>query len=408
MTGLSDNLGLALDSIRAHKLRASLTVLGLTIGVATLITVMTLVQGANLYVEQKVANLGTNVFRIARTPFAVTDFTVVARALRNRYFYLDDMDALAEHCAHCQLVGATSSSTASLSYKDKELEDASFYGHTATMATIDTRTVLAGRYFTEVEDRHAAAVCVIGDRVAQEFFPNADPVGHTIHAAGTDFTIVGTFEKIGSVLGQDQDSFFVVPLRTYLKIRGQRNSLMLHVKAEGGAQIFELAQDDARRTLRARRHVPPGRDDDFFIGTAESYIELWKNISAAFFGVFVMVSSISAVVGGIVIMNVMLVSVTERTKEIGVRRAVGATRGDIRRLFITESIVQCLIGGIVGVSIGFGCALGLREFTSFPASVQTWVAILGVVLSSVIGLFFGIYPASQASKLDPVVALRAE
>jgi putative ABC transport system permease protein len=210
------------------------------------------------------------------------------------------------------------------------------------------------------------------------------------------------------VLGQDQDSFFVVPLRTYLKIRGQRNSLMLHVKAEGGAQIFELAQDDARRTLRARRHVPPGRDDDFFIGTAESYIELWKNISAAFFGVFVMVSSISAVVGGIVIMNVMLVSVTERTKEIGVRRAVGATRGDIRRLFITESIVQCLIGGIVGVSIGFGCALGLREFTSFPASVQTWVAVLGVVLSSVIGLFFGIYPASQASKLDPVVALRAE
>src|SRR5262245_34154583 len=408
MTAFFDNLALALDSIRAHKLRASLTVLGLTMGVATLITVMTLVQGANLYVEQKVANLGTNVFRIARTPFAVTDFTVVARALRNKYFLIDDMEALAENCPHCQSVGATSSSTANVSYKDKALEDSSLYGHSPAMATIDTRTVQSGRYFTEVEDRHAATVCLIGDQLVQEFFPNTEPVGHVIHAAGTDFTVVGTFERIGSVLGQDQDNFLVIPLRTYLKIRGQRNSLTLHVKAEGGEKIFELAQDEARRVLRARRHVPPGSDDNFFIGTAESYIELWKNISAAFFAVFVMVSSISAVVGGIVIMNVMLVSVTERTKEIGVRRAVGATRGDIRRLFITESIVQCLIGGIAGVGIGFGCALSLREFTSFPASVQTWVAIMGVVLSSVIGLFFGIYPASQASKLDPVVALRAE
>ena len=408
MNAFFDNLALALDSIRAHKLRASLTVLGLTIGVATLITVMTLVQGANLYVEQKVANLGTNVFRIARTPFAVTDFTVIARALRNRYFLADDMEALAEQCPHCQAVGATSSATANVTYKEKELEDAQFYGHSPSMGTIDTRTVRSGRYFTEVEDRHAAAVCLIGDQLVQEFFPNAEPVGHVIHAAGKDFTVVGTFEKIGSVLGQEQDTFFVVPLRTYLKIRGQRNSLTLHVKAEGGEKVFELAQDEARRVLRARRHVPPGRDDGFFIGTAESYIELWKNISAAFFAVFVMVSSISAVVGGIVIMNVMLVSVTERTKEIGVRRAVGATRGDIRRLFITESIVQCLIGGIVGVGIGFGCALSLREFTSFPASVQTWVAIMGVVLSSAIGLFFGIYPAAQASKLDPVVALRAE
>jgi putative ABC transport system permease protein len=408
MLRLGDNIGLALDSIRAHKLRASLTVLGLTMGVATLITVMTLVQGANLYVEQKIANLGTNVFRIGRIPFAVTDFVALTKAQRNRFFYPDDVQALAESCAACQLVGATLNSGTSLRYRDRSLEDGSIYGHTPTMATIDTRTVQLGRYFTDVEDRHASDVCLVGDRIVQEFFPDTQPLGKAIRAEGTEFTIVGTFEKIGSVLGQDQDNFIVVPLRTYLKLRGQRNSLLIHVKAEGDEKAFARAQDDARRILRARRHVPAGKEDDFFIGTADSYISLWQSISAAFFTVFVMISSISAVVGGIVIMNVMLVSVTERTKEIGVRRAVGATQGDVLHQFLTESVIQCLIGGAVGVAIGFGCALALRELTSFPAAVQVWVASLGVVLSSIIGLFFGIYPAVKASKLDPVVALRAE
>jgi len=408
MIGISDNLWLAADSIRAHKLRAALTVLGLTMGVATLIAVMTLVQGANLYVEHKIADLGTNVFRIARTPFAITDFTVVTKALRNRFLYMEDVDALAETCRHCQLVGASLNSSISVRYKDHEIQDATLYGHTPTMATIDTRTVALGRYFTEVEDRHASAVCLIGDHLAQEFFPDSDPLGRIVRAGSAEFLVIGTFEKIGSVLGQDQDTFLVIPMRTYLKLRGQRNSITVQVKAEGGEPLFSLAQDDARRILRARRHVPAGRDDDFFIGTAQSYISLWQSISSAFFAVFVMISSISAVVGGIVIMNVMLVSVTERTKEIGVRRAVGATQADVLHQFLAESVLQCLIGGGVGVLMGFGCALALRTLTDFPAAVQTWVAILGVVLSSIIGLFFGIYPAVKASKLDPVVALRTE
>jgi putative ABC transport system permease protein len=408
MMRLGDNLVLALDSIRVHKLRASLTVLGLTMGVATLITVMTLVQGANLYVEQKIANLGTNVFRIGRLPFAVTDFLALTRAQRNRFLYPGDVEALAASCGACQYVGATLSGGGTFRYKDRSLEDANVYGHTPSMANVDTRTVEAGRYFTDVEDAHAAEVAVVGARVVDEFFAGTSPLGKQIRAEGTEFTVVGTFERIGSVLGQDQDNFIVVPLRTYLKLRGQRNSLTLHVKAEGGEIAFAAAQDDARRILRARRHVAPGKEDDFFIGTADSYISLWQSISAAFFTVFVMISSISAVVGGIVIMNVMLVSVTERTKEIGIRRACGATQGDVLRQFLTESVIQCLIGGAVGVSIGFGCAVALRELTSFPAAVQIWVATLGVFLSSIIGLFFGIYPAVKASKLDPVVALHTE
>jgi putative ABC transport system permease protein len=222
-----------------------------------------------------------------------------------------------------------------------------------------------------------------------------------------EFTVIGTIEKIGSVLGQNQDTFVIVPMNTYLRMRGTRNSISINAKSQPGT-AFEQAQDQARVTLRSRRHLQPSQEDEFFIGTKDSYISLWKQISGAFFAVFIMVSSVSAVVGGVVIMNVMLVSVTERTKEIGIRRALGASQQDILRQFLAESVMQCLMGGTVGIAIGFLCALALRTLTSFPASVQTWVALLGLVLSSLIGLFFGIYPATRAAKLDPVVALRSD
>ncbi|MDQ6665628.1 MAG: ABC transporter permease, partial [Acidobacteriota bacterium] len=370
-------------------------------------TVMTLVQGANTYVEQKIANLGTNVFRIARTPFAVVDFTAVVKALRNKRLDVEDLQAVAAQCEHCQYVGASASSTVSVTYKNRQLDDVTLYGYTPNMAEIDTRTVQDGRYFSEAEDRHATPLCLIGDTFVQQWFTGASPLGASVRVGNQELTVIGTFEKIGSVLGQDQDNFVIVPLSTYLKFRGARSSLTLEVKAAGGEKIFQLAQDDSRVILRTRRH-DTGNDDDFYIGTAQNYMSLWEQISGAFFTVFVMVSAISAVVGGIVIMNVMLVSVTERTKEIGVRRAVGATKRDILRQFLTESVMQCVMGGIVGIVIGFACAVALRTLTSFPASVKTWVAVLGVALSSTIGIFFGIYPAMKAARLDPVAALRSE
>ncbi len=408
MLAFGDNIRLSADSIRAHKLRASLTVLGLTMGVATLITVMTIVQGANIYVEQKIANLGTNVFRVARTPFAVVDFTVVTRSLKNKLILADDLAAVAAQCHACRYVGASANTSLSVDYQNKQVDDSTLYGYTPNMVDIDTRTLDQGRYYTDTEDRHAAAVCLIGASVADTLFPGVNPLGHVLRAANQEFTVIGTFERIGSVLGQDQDNFLIIPLTTFLKFRGRNNSLTLEIKATGGDKLFQAAQDEIRIILRARRHRTLDMEDDFFIGTAQSYIELWQSISGSFFAVFVMVSSISAIVGGIVIMNVMLVSVTERTKEVGLRRALGATKADILRQFLTESVMQCLIGGAIGIAIGFACALALRTYTSFPASVQTWVALLGVVLSSIIGLFFGIYPASKAASLDPVAALRAE
>jgi putative ABC transport system permease protein len=408
MVGVGDNFRLASAAIYAHKLRAALTILGLTMGVATLMTVMTLVQGANVYVERKIANLGTNVFRVAKTPFAVVDFTVVAQALKNKDIHIDDHHAVAELCKACEEVGASASSTLSVQYGNKEADDTTIIGYTPNMVDIDTRTVESGRYFTQAEDSHAQYVCLIGASLVDQFFPNIDPIGRNIRTGSLEFTVIGTFAKLGSVLGQDQDNFVIIPLTTFLKVRGTRTSLTLEIKASGGEKNFNAAQDEVRVMMRSRRHDRPEKDDSFFIGTAQSYISLWQSISGSFFAVFVMVSSISAVVGGIVIMNVMLVSVAQRTREIGLRRAVGATKSDILRQFLAESLLQCLIGGAVGIMIGFGCALLVRTVTSFPASVKTWVAVLGLVLSSTIGLFFGIYPARKAAGLDPVTALRTE
>jgi putative ABC transport system permease protein len=406
MLAVRDNLVQCFSALRAHKLRASLTMLGLTMGVATLITVMTIVQGANAYVEQKIANLGTNVFQIARTPFAVTDFNIIVKALKYKKIELDDMSAIAEKCGACEEVGASASATVRARYGNKEVQDVSFSGQTATMADIDTRTVERGRYFTPSEAEHHANVCLIGDTLVQQLFLGMDPFGKTIRVDNDELMVVGTMEKIGNVLGQDQDNFVMVPLPVFLRMHGAHTSLIINVKTS--TENFEKAQDQAQLILRARRHLTGKMDDDFFIGTKESYMALWRSISAAFFAVFIMVSAISVIIGGIVIMNVMLVSVTLRRREIGVRRAVGATQRDILRQFMAESLMQCIAGGLAGITLGFLVALALRTYTPFPASVQTWVAVLGVILSSGVGLFFGIYPALRASRLDPVVALRSD
>jgi putative ABC transport system permease protein len=406
MLAIRDNLVECFSALRGHKLRASLTALGLTMGVATLITVMTIVQGANLYVEQKIANLGTNVFQIARTPFVVTDFTVVIKALKYRKVETEDMEAVAAGCSLCGEVGGSASASVRARSGDKEQQDVNFYGETPNMADIDSRAVVAGRYFTRSEAEHKSNVCLIGDTIERELFLGMDPIGKSVRIGSDEFLVVGVMEKIGSVLGQDQDNFVTVPLPVFLRLQGEHSSITINVKTS--TRNFEPAQDQARLVMRARRHLMGNTEDDFFIGTKESYMALWRSISSAFFGVFIMVSAISVIIGGIVIMNVMLVSVTLRRREIGVRRAVGATKLDILRQFMVESVLQCIAGGLAGVTLGFLVALALRTYTPFPAAVQTWVAVLGVILSSAVGLFFGIYPALHASRLNPVVALRSD
>src|SRR6201997_4335053 len=243
MFAIRDNFAECISALRAHKLRASLTVLGLTMGVATLITVTTLVQGANLYVEKKIANLGTNVFQIARTPFAVTDFTIVLKALKYKKVEMDDMRAVAEACRDCEEVGATVSNTVRARAGDKEVTDVNLYGQTANMADIDTRTVEMGRYFTPAEEAHHTDVCLIGDTLVQRLFLGMDPVGKALRLGNDELLVIGVMEKVGSVLGQDQDNFVMVPLPVFLRMKGTQTSLTINVKTS--KERFERAQDEA-------------------------------------------------------------------------------------------------------------------------------------------------------------------
>jgi putative ABC transport system permease protein len=407
MAGIATNLGLALESFRGARLRTFLTVLGLTMGVATLIGVVTFIQGANAFVADKVANLGTGVFRVAKQSFDITDLEEYYRSQRNPDLTLEDLRAVRAGCADCETVGATITARVHADHGGADVADVTLEGQTASMAEITNRSLASGRYFAAAEESHAAQVCLLGSEVAQRLFPTVDPLGRTIRVDREALQVIGVFDAVGSVLGQNQDLFVVIPLRTFRRMRGLRASLTLEIEA-GESPRFERAQDQVRTILRSRRNIGPRGEDNFHIGTSASYIALWETISASFVVVFVGVSSIAALVGGIVIMNIMLVSVSQRTPEIGVRRACGARRSDILRQFLTESVLQCLAGGVLGVGIGFVGALLLREGASFPARLEGWTALMGVAFAACVGLFFGIYPAIRAADLDPVEALRQE
>lgn len=408
MTNFTTNLALAFHAVDAHRLRAFLTTLGITMGVALLMAVITMVEGANVYVEQKIANLGTNVFQVAKTPFIPTDIEEFFRARRNRDITRDDLAAARDACRSCEAVGAEVATMGRVRYRERELRDQSIYGHTANMSFIGTRTVRAGRYFSDPEERRASPVCLIGDNLAEKFFPGADPLGRTLRVGNQELAVIGVFERLGAVMGRGQDNFLVVPLPVFFRIAGFDQSLVLQAKASGPESVFEQAQDQVRVLMRARRGITGNRKEDFYIGTAETYMELWRQISSAFFAVFLLLSSIAAIVGGIVIMNTMLVSVAERTKEIGVRRACGARQADILRQFLIESVLVCLAGGATGVLLGFAAAGAVRLLADFPAAVKPWSIALGLAFSTGIGLFFGIYPAVKAARLDPIAALRKE
>ena len=400
-------VNISLASIRANKLRSFLTLLGLIIGVMTLILVMTIVQGANSYVEDKVANLGTNVFQVAKAPLVVTDFQEFIKAQRNKDLMLEDLEAVRKQCVECLDVGAQVQTSTTVKAGNEVGEDVSIRGVTANMADIGTIVVEFGRYLSAFEERNASPVCILGKDIADNLFPQVEALDKQVRIASQEYRVIGVAERVGNVLGQSQDNFVLIPLSSFLKDFGTRRSLTLHVKAHN-VQEIEPAMGRVRLILRSRRHVAYNSPDTFYMATADTFLSLWSSISSAFFAVFIMISSIASIVGGIVIMNIMLVSVTERTKEIGVRRAVGAKRSDILWQFLVEALVQCVVGGAIGILGGFFLAVVVRQFTPFPADVKLWVAAIGFVLSTLIGIFFGIYPAKKASQLDPIEALRRE
>jgi putative ABC transport system permease protein len=403
-------LKIGFTALWAHKLRSFLTLLGLIIGVATLITVITLLEGANAYVKNKVIALGSDSFQITKTPPVASDIEEYFDALRYKDLTMEDIEAIKQRCPTCQDVGAEVATAGHIKYGDESLADVAIRGVTSNMSDIGNIDIAQGRYVQSWEEEGAVNACVLGAEIAEKLFAGLDPIGKTVKISQLPYVVVGVADKIGSIFGQSQDNFVLIPITQFFKAYGYYNTLPnLTINARAlSPELLETAQDQTRLMLRTRRHVAYNERDTFYITTAESLTSMWNSMSQAFFIAFIIVALLSAVVGGIVIMNIMLVTVAERTREIGLRKSIGARRVDILQQFFFESLTLCLMGGLIGIGIGFAAAVLINRFTPFPAVVQPKAIIVGIVVSMTIGLIFGIYPAQRAAMLDPVDALRRE
>ncbi|HEV3278262.1 MAG TPA: ABC transporter permease [Terriglobia bacterium] len=401
---------IALEALRAHKLRSFLTLLGVVIATTTLIVVMSVINGMNLYIADHIANLGANVFILDQFSWANTsDEEWLKEQRRNKLIRMEDYQFLKDNLQGYKAVGAQAwhgrNSAPVIRYRDHALYEVGITGETTSMMGMEQEQVESGRFFTESEYEHSAFVCFIGQDLVSEFFPTTDPLDKVITIGGQPFRVVGIAKTLGKTLGQSQDDFVQMPLTTYQKLYASRPGINVQVQAQNADQMMEL-EDETRALMRARHHVPYKESDDFGINASSTIMGLWQQLTGSIFAITISVVAVFMVVGGIVIMNIMLASVTERTHEIGIRKSLGARRRDILLQFVIESGVMAGVGGLTGVVLAVIIAK-LVDMV-FTASVPTSAVLTGVCLSTAVGLFFGIYPASKAARLDPIEALRTE
>ncbi len=406
--GWNEGLKLAMQSLWANKLRTVLTLLGVVIGVAAVIAVVTLVNGANAYVATKVNNYGADVMTISKRPQFIADYSEYLRYQKRKNVDLDQYRYLEENCKRCDGIGAQQTTVGKIVYGKQSSTDTTVRGNTWQMPQLQNQTIVEGRGFTPADDEHASHVAIIGADIQDNLLNGADAMGKELRVDGVPYTVIGLGEKQGKTLGTSQDNFVILPLNAFQKTYGTAKSVTIYAKAGSGRTALEDLQDEVRVLMRAARHDRPGQPDTFTIETSDTFIGLWKSISGGFEAVAVAIAAISLVVGGIVIMNIMLVSVTERTREIGVRKALGARRRDILMQFLLESATMALIGGLIGVACGIAVAQIVTLLLGFPSSVALWSALAGMLVATSVGIFFGVYPARKAAMLDPIEALRAD
>jgi len=398
---------IALAELHSHKLRSFLTLLGVVIATTTLIVVMSVVNGMNLYIATKIANLGTNTFVLHQFLWAQPYDDMLKALRRNKSIRLEEYEYLRDDLPGYEAISALAQLDPGpeARYQGHYIEEITLIGVTPSHADIGREKVQDGRYISDQDYQHNAHVCFIGQDIVDKLFPVVDPLGHELFVGGEAFRVIGVAERVGSAFGVSRDNFVFVPLSTFRNAFMVRPDLLVFIKAPDSMHLMEL-EDETRVLMRARRHIPFHEDDTFGINAADTLMSAWQNLTGSVFAVTIGVVAVFMVVGGIVIMNIMLATVTERTHEIGLRKSVGARRSDILWQFVIEAAVLACAGGLIGVIIAYLIAQLVNII--FTAAVPVSAVIVGLTLSTLVGLFFGIYPARRAAALDPIAALRTE
>ena len=398
---------IALSAIWANKLRSFLTVLGNIVAVTSIIAVVSLIQGMNAYVTDAiVSDVGADTFSVQRSPITLSEDDE-ERNRSNPRVTMEDALAIRSYSTNVAAVMAQSGGGAEVSFGSKELESVRIQGVTREYIFFQTFDAERGRLFTPAEVDRKRPVALLGWDTAEKLFGDESPLDKVIRIAGTHFRVVGVSAKKGSIFGQSQDDFVVIPLGAFDKVFGSRTGLSVTVRPRDPA-LIKAAMDDATVALRIERRLKANERDNFGLFTSDTILDIYHTATRGIFAVLVGVVALSLVVGGIVIMNIMLMVVTERTKEIGLRKALGARKRDITWQILTESVTLSTMGGIVGTVLGFGVAMVIASLSPLPAAVEFWSIALGIGITAVVGLFFGLYPAMQAAALDPIEALRRE
>jgi putative ABC transport system permease protein len=405
---LREPIGVALETLRTHKLRSFLMLLGIVLSVSTLIMVVSLISGVNLYVANRIANLGSNVFLVLRFPIITDTDELVKATRRNKPITWDDYVYLRDNARLAVRVGAQANLLGRTKANGQTLEDTTIYGVTANIGDMKTDGPASGRYITDTDNEHRSLVALIGTDVAEKLFPGRDPIGKELDVDGRPFEVVGVGKPVGTVLGQTRDNYVYIPIETWMKFYAtSTTSLAINVQTRG-AGWMSRSQEEAQALMRARRHLAPNDLDNFGILDGGSLVGLFKRITGALAASMIGVVAVFLVIGGVVIMNVMLATVTERTREIGLRKSLGARRADILLQFLTETAVMSTIGGMIGVALAYIFAQVIAANTPVPMHVPISAVIISVIVSTAVGVFFGLYPASKAANLNPIEALRQE
>jgi len=399
----------AAASLRSSKLRSFLTLLGIILATTTLIAVMSVINGMNRYIAQNVSDMGADGFRVRRMAmigqFDPKKYLEMQR--RNPELSRDEFNFLKSHASLVSEIGMETARQVKVHYGNEQVDGVQLNGVSSNMAVLTNIQVAQGRFLSDSEDQRRQPVVFIGNDIKQRFFPSVNPIGKTLMIDGRPFDVVGMAVAKGSVFGESLDNFVMIPVETYFKSYSARMGIGYRARALSPVLIFQ-AQDEIRMLLRSFRHLRPNQEETFAIVSSDSLVSAWDNITGSIAATAVAVVSVFMVVGGVVVMNIMLAVVTERTHEIGIRKSVGARRRDILQQFLVESSMLAAIGGLMGVVLAWMVAVLVRAATPVPMSVPFSAVLISVALSASVGLFFGIYPAQRAARLDPIEALRAE